>query len=144
MRSGSFRVFAGGVALSMLSGCMFTQWTDHAYFGSPQDPPIHAEQEWAGVVILPVAIVGDVITAPFQVIALLIAKDYGIYSPPPRQRASLGIDAGEDAHGLRVAGIDADGNVTEIALTHEQQVKLAARLRDGTFDVAGAPLVALH
>lgn len=81
MRSVLVRSLVVSVALSALSGCAFTQWTDHAYFGSPQDPPVHTNREWVGAVILPAAVLGDIVTAPGQVIALMILGDDGIYAP---------------------------------------------------------------
>jgi len=116
---------------------MFVQWTDHAFIGSPSDPPTHADRQWAGAVILPLAIAGDIITAPGQLIALLVTGDYGIYARPNREVIIYQQESRlED--GLRVAGLDADGNVTEIRLSEQQRSELAARLEDGSFDVATA------
>jgi hypothetical protein len=137
MRSQWVRGLAASAALSMLSGCMFVQWTDHAFIGSPQDPPTHVNREWAGVAILPLALAGDIITAPFQAIAVLVRGDYGIYARP-HERVSLG----NDPDTLRVAGLRADGTMSEIALTADQRVALAARLQGRTFDVTAAPLLA--
>lgn len=137
MRSQFVQGLAASVALSMLSGCMFVQWTDHAFIGSPQDPPTHTNREWAAVAILPLAFVGDIITAPFQGIALLVRGDYGIYARP-HERISLGDNSGP----LRVAGLNADGTMTEISLTPDQRVALAARLEGKTFDVTAAPPLA--
>ncbi|MFN2426450.1 MAG: hypothetical protein ABR587_08395 [Candidatus Binatia bacterium] len=125
----------------MLSGCMFTQWTDHAFIGSPQDPPTHYDRQWAGAVILPAAIAGDILTAPFQLVALLIVGDYGIYARPNPRRVIYQSDAGSDP-AMRIAGVDAAGNVTELSLTPEQKTRLATRLQDGTFDVEGAARLA--
>jgi len=137
MRSQFVQGLAASVALSMLSGCMFVQWTDHAFIGSPQDPPTHTDRQWAGVAIIPFAIVGDIITAPFQGIALLVRGDYGIYARP-HERVSLG----DNPDTLRVAGLNSDGTMTEIALTSDQRIALAARLEGKSFDVTAAPPLA--
>ena len=126
MGSGMFRVIAVSAALSLTSGCMFTQWTDNAFFGVLEDPPTHHNREWVGVMVLPLAIVGDIVTAPGQVIALMITGDYGIYQGTDG-RISLNEDPSRE---LRVAGLDAEGRiVSEIALTPEQKLELAARIQ---------------
>lgn len=137
MRSHLVRGLAASVALSMLSGCMFVQWTDHAFIGSPQDPPTHTNREWAGVAILPLAFAGDIITAPFQAIALLVRGDYGIYARP-HERVTLG----NHPDRLRVAAVRADGTIAEISLTPEQRVALSARLQGNALAAAGNPAVA--
>lgn len=137
MRPQFVRGLAASVALSMLSGCMFVQWTDHAFMGSPQDPPTHVNRGWVGVAVFPLALAGDIITAPFQAIALLVRGDYGIYARP-HERVSLG----NNPDTLRIAGMNADGTMTEISLTPSQRVSLAARLEGKTFDVTSAPLLA--
>lgn len=81
MRSFLIRGLVLPIALTALSGCAFTQWTDHAFIGAPTDPPTHPNREWAGAVLLPVAAVGDIVTAPAQLVALLISGDDGIYAP---------------------------------------------------------------
>jgi len=151
MRSSWLRCLAVPVAVSVLSGCAFTQWTDNAFIGSPDDPPTHANREWAGAVLLPLAITGDIIFAPVQVIVLLVTGDYGIYarSNAPLPKASL-LDA--DGNAVRVASattvdelsravaskahhgealaawsIDAQGNLAEYALSPQQQALLLAR-----------------
>ena len=107
MRSGMFRVFAVSAALSLTSGCMFTQWTDNAFFGVLEDPPTHHNREWVGVMVLPLAIAGDIVTAPAQVIALMITGDYGIYQGTDG-RISLHEDPARE---MRVAGLDAESRI---------------------------------
>jgi hypothetical protein len=125
MGSGMFRVLGVSAALSLTSGCMFTQWTDNAFFGVLEDPPSHYNREWVGVVVLPLAVAGDIITAPVQVIALMITGDYGIYQGNDG-RISLNEDPSRQ---MRVAGLDADGKVVaEIALTPDQKLELAGRI----------------
>lgn len=138
MRSRWFQGLALGAALSLTSGCMFMQWTDRAFLGSPNDPPTHHDREWIGAVVMPLAITGDIVTAPFQVIALMITGDFGIYHHPREQVRTI------DADGLRLAGVDADGHVTELELTPEQRRSLATRLQSGQFDLSTAPRLALR
>jgi hypothetical protein len=132
MRSGMFRVLAVSAALSLTSGCMFTQWTDNAFFGVREDPPTHYNREWVGIVVLPLAVTGDIVTAPFQVIALMITGDYGIYMGTDG-RMTLNEDPTRQ---MRVAGLDADGKVvSEIAVTEEQKLQLATRIQAGAGQV---------
>jgi hypothetical protein len=128
MRSGMFRVFAVSAALSLTSGCMFTQWTDNAFFGVLEDPPTHHNREWLGIMVLPLAFAGDIITAPAQAIALMITGDYGIYQGSDG-RISLNEDPSRE---MRVAALDADGKVvSELVLTPAQKLELAARIQSG-------------
>jgi hypothetical protein len=154
---GSFvlRSLAVPVLVSMLSGCVFTQWTDHAFFGSPDDPPTHANREWAGFAVLPLAVLGDIVTAPGQAIALLVMGDFGMYHGANYEkgrstkligtddvRMAMSKDAGEtmqreiDARLARGLGsdvvaltVDAEGRTTEIALTPAQKASLVERIR---------------
>lgn len=147
-------IVAVSVALSILSGCAFTQWTDHAFLGSPQDPPSHADREWAAAVILPFAVAGDLITAPVQLIVLLIRGDHGIYArrnaPAYDDRASLGeqqlrplagtadgqklvrevekrLSERGELPALTAWGLDGRGNLIEVSLTPGQRETLLAR-----------------
>lgn len=132
MRSGLFRGLTVAASLSVLSGCFFTQWTDRAFIGGPDDPPTHANRAWIGAVVLPLAVVGDIVTSPGQVIALMIVGDWDPYHRP---RQTVSPDSGGDyssidASSLRVAGLDAGNNVIDLALTDDQRIALAARLED--------------
>jgi hypothetical protein len=132
MRSRMIGVFAVSAALSLTSGCMFTQWTDNAFFGVLEDPPTHHNREWVGIMVLPLAVVGDIITAPGQVIALMVTGDYGIYQGTDG-RISLNEDPSKE---MRVAGLDANGKVvSEIALTAEQKLELATRIQSSQTEV---------
>jgi hypothetical protein len=154
MRSIVLRSLAVPMVVSMLSGCAFTQWTDNAFFGSPDDPPKHANREWAGIAVLPLAVIGDIITAPGQAIALLVMGDFGIYQGDNYRkgrstrlvgsdevRMAMSKDAGEtmqreiDARlarglgaGVVVMAVDGNGRTTEIALTAAQKHALAERI----------------
>lgn len=127
MRSVLLRALTVSTALSLTSGCMFTQWTDHAFFGVPEDPPTHMDRQWVGAIVLPLAIVGDIATFPGQVIALMVTGDWGIYRGD-EGRISLAPSE------MRVAGIDAEGRQTELSLTHEQKLAIAAVLESGGYD----------
>jgi hypothetical protein len=128
MGSGMFRVIAVSAALSLTSGCMFTQWTDNAFFGVLEDPPTHYNREWLGIMVLPLAVAGDIITAPAQAIALMITGDYGIYQGSDG-RISMNEDPSRE---MRVAALDADGKVvSELVLTPAQKLELAARIQSG-------------
>jgi hypothetical protein len=119
---------------------MFTQMTDHAFIGTYQQPPTHADREWVGAAVYPLAVVGDIITAPFQGIVLMIRGDYGIYATRDgRVTMQLG-----ESDSLRVASIDAAGHVTELALTDAQRGQLAERLRSGAFTPEATRQVALN
>lgn len=132
MRSGLIRGLTVAASLSVLSGCFFTQWTDRAFIGGLNDPPTHANRAWVGAVVLPLAVVGDIVTMPGQVIALMVVGDWDPYHKP-RQTvapASGGDYSSIDASSLRVAGLDAGNNILEMELTDDQRTALAARLED--------------
>ncbi len=76
----SLRILSVLATLSGLSGCAFTQWTDHAFLGTPECPPRHANRTWAFVLAAPPAIVGDIITAPIQAVMLASGGDFSIYA----------------------------------------------------------------
>ncbi|HEY2773002.1 MAG TPA: hypothetical protein VGK20_02995 [Candidatus Binatia bacterium] len=143
MRSFLVRGLVLPVVLSLVAGCAFTEWTDHGYFGSPADPPSHPNREWAGLVLMPLAVAGDILTAPAQLIMLAVVGDYGLYSRRnmPRSTAALETD-----HATRVAsergdllqpasgqssrmvavGVDRTGKRREVALTAPQAERLLA------------------
>lgn len=142
---------AVAVATSM-AGCAFTQWTDRYYFGTAGGPPVYENRTMTGVVILPFALIGDVITSPIQVILMAIMGDEWIYSKrtratfvssndealrsmEPAQREQLFARLEEAmvqaaAQGRRdvAFGIDAAGNVVEVPLTQEQAELISTRV----------------
>ena len=123
MSSRWIRGWAVAVALSVLSGCAFTQMTDQGFFGSPEDPPSHADREWAGVVILPFAMVGDIISSPVQLLVLLITGDYGIYRGLP-ERAAIA----PNRYASRLDGHDGGLAVPDQAAREELLSSVATRL----------------
>lgn len=129
MRSGLVRAITVCTALSLSSGCMFTQWTDHAFFGVPEDPPEHVDRQWVGAFVLPLAIAGDIVTFPGQVIALMVTGDWGIYRGD-EGRVSLAPSE------MRVAGLDAEGRQVEIQVSHEQKLAIAALIEAGGYDTS--------
>jgi len=148
MRSSFLRSLAVPVVLSVLSGCAFTQWTDRAFIGTPSDPPDHANRAWIGAVVLPAAIVGDILSAPVQVVMLMVMGDWSLYhrSRHTAYEQSASLLAGAEARFARLEGVDpkrmalgvdADGNVTEIAISADQHARLLARAE--TAATAAAP-----
>jgi uncharacterized iron-regulated membrane protein len=127
MRSGLVRALTVSVALSFTSGCMFTQWTDHAFFGVPEDPPEHVDRQWVGAVVLPLAVVGDIVTFPGQIIALMVTGDWSIYRG---DEGRISMAPSE----MRVAAVDAEGRRTEVALSHDQKLAIAAVIEAGAYD----------
>src|SRR5687768_11598525 len=90
MKKSTRRIATSGLAIAMavsVAGCAFTQWTDRYYFGTAGGPPVYEGRKVTGAVILPFAIVGDVITAPIQVILLAFMGDDWLYSK--RQRGTF-------------------------------------------------------
>jgi hypothetical protein len=67
------------MALHHLSGCAFSQWTEHYYFGDYLHKPVYANRVSTGVAILPFALVGDVVTAPIQLLLLVFKGDDFLY-----------------------------------------------------------------
>jgi hypothetical protein len=67
------------MALHHLSGCAFSQWTEHYYFGDAIHKPVYSNRVSTGVAILPFALVGDVVTAPIQLLLLVFKGDDFLY-----------------------------------------------------------------
>ena len=74
------RNLAAFSALSLLSGCAFTQWTDHAFLGTKDCPPTHPGRQWAFATIAPIAALGDLLTAPVQQWMLVAGDDDSLYT----------------------------------------------------------------
>ena len=133
------------------TGCAFTQWTDRYYFGTADGPPVYENRTMTGIVILPFAIVGDIISAPVQVLLLAVMGDQWLYSKRtrgtfvsandeklralgPEQREQLVAKleqamARAEAEGRKnvAFGIDAQGNVVEVKVTADQAREVTAR-----------------
>ena len=62
-----------------LPGCAFSQWTEHYYFGDYLHKPVYRDHVATGVAILPFALVGDVVTAPIQLLLLVFKGDDFLY-----------------------------------------------------------------
>jgi hypothetical protein len=84
MRSRWLRNVTASVALMALAGCAFTQWTERYFIGDAVKAPVHDNRIWTGAVILPFALIGDIITSPVQVILLVIFGDDWLYSKKTR------------------------------------------------------------
>jgi hypothetical protein len=67
------------MVLHHLSGCAFSQWTEHYYFGDYLHKPVYSNRVATGVAILPFALVGDVVTAPIQLLLLVFKGDDFLY-----------------------------------------------------------------
>ena len=67
------------VVAALLTSCAFTQWTEHGYFGTPGNRPVHENHVGTGIAILPFAIVADVVTLPVQAVLLIIMGDDFLY-----------------------------------------------------------------
>jgi hypothetical protein len=169
MRSRWLRTLTVSVALTALAGCAFTQWTERYFIGDAVKDPVHDNRIWTGAVILPFALIGDIITAPVQVVLLVIFGDDWLYSTKTRgsgtvASAQLGekdtayamvdketqdklrreveqrvADLPAGKSGLMAWGVGKDGKVVEVPLTPEQEQQLIARLDP---EVADAMLAA--
>lgn len=141
MRTLQLRLCAVAAAASVASGCAFTQMTDRSFFGSPDAPPMHADRQWVGAFVLPLAAAGDIVTGPFQFIVLLIGGDDALYMKDPRGFTMLQSDGSD----LRLAtaglldegtvakatpgvwGIDAAGRLVPVEIDEAGRVALMAR-----------------
>jgi hypothetical protein len=142
---------------SMLAGCAFTQWTEHYFFGSGSRKPVYQNRFATGVVILPFALAGDIVTSPIQGLLMVIFGDDFLYkksnmayaqAPARASSAALAsLDALEqqkvwalaDAHlsaldreggnGPTVFAIGEHGELREVELTPAQREALLARVQ---------------
>lgn len=89
MRSRWLRNVTVSVALMALAGCAFTQWTERYFIGDAVKEPVHDNRLWTGAVILPFALIGDIITAPVQVVLLVIFGDDWLYSKKTRGSGTI-------------------------------------------------------
>lgn len=89
MRSRWLRNLTVSVALMALAGCAFTQWTERYFIGDAVKEPVHDNRIWTGAVILPFALIGDIITAPVQVVLLVIFGDDWLYSKKTRSSGTI-------------------------------------------------------
>jgi hypothetical protein len=89
MRSRWLRNVTVSVALMALAGCAFTQWTERYFIGDAVKDPVHDNRIWTGAVILPFALIGDIITAPVQVVLLVIFGDDWLYSKKTRNSGTM-------------------------------------------------------
>ncbi len=124
------------------SGCAFTRWTDRAYLGTTGGAPNHEGRLVTGLVLVPFAIAGDVVTFPIQALVLIIGGDDAL-KPSERPRRDLGaaVDARararlEAIRGQMTArgdppslyGIDGAGDVVPLDLSRERVDGIVARV----------------
>jgi hypothetical protein len=93
MRSRWLRNVTASVAMFALAGCAFTQWTERYFIGDAVKAPVHDNRIWTGAVILPFALLGDIITAPVQVVLLVIFGDDWLYSKKTRATGTMSASA---------------------------------------------------
>ena len=126
------------------SGCAFTRWTDRAYLGTTGGAPNHEGRLVTGLFLVPLAVVGDVVTFPVQALVLVIAGDDAL-KPSERPRRDLGaaVDARtlarlEAIRGQMTArgappslyGIDRAGGVVPVELSRERVDGIVARVSE--------------
>lgn len=123
MRSKWMRNTVASVALLALGGCAFTQWTERYFIGDAIRAPVHENRIWTGAVILPFALVGDIVTAPIQVILLVIFGDEWLYSKKQRAVSDTGKQAAllDDAD-QKLAMVD---KATQDKLRQEVETRLS-------------------
>ena len=123
MRAKWLRNLTVAVSLSALAGCAFTQWTERYFIGDAVKAPVHENRLWTGAVILPFALVGDVITAPVQVILLVIFGDDWLYSKRTRGSGTVGATAQVlSEHDQQIAMVD---QATQDKLRREVEARLS-------------------
>jgi hypothetical protein len=139
------RVLVMCALVSSTAGCALTRWTDRSFLGTTGGDPRHRRRVLTGIVLVPFAIVGDVVTAPLQVIVLIIGGDDAL-SPkegPRRDLGSLDERARTDLRAVHVAmtarcsppalyGVDHAGNVLSLAVSQDRVDRALAWVdRDG-------------
>jgi len=166
MRNG-LKTIAFTTCLAMalhLSGCAFSQWTEHYYFGDYNHKPVHQNHVATGVAILPFALVGDVVTAPVQLLLLVFKGDDFLYRKStvvsrdfftnretksgaalaeltPSQRSELEATVASQMDGLDGAsqtiaavGVMANGTVRQVSLSTEEIEQLKERVEPGQIE----------
>ena len=129
MRSRWLRNVTVSVALMALAGCAFTQWTERYFIGDAVKAPVNDNRIWTGAVILPFALVGDIITAPVQIVLLVIFGDDWLYSK--KTRASGTITASAAALGDKDQALAMVDQATQDKLRLEVERRVSA-LPQGT------------
>jgi hypothetical protein len=132
-------IIAAALALGS-SGCALTRWTDRQFLGTTGGAPVHEGRMVTGLILVPVALVGDLVTFPVQAVVLVVAGDDALLPPPKRRPADFGraVDARALASlqaiqtqmtgpSARVYGVDAEGHVLPLALDRERVETLVAR-----------------
>ena len=141
-----------GVALG---GCVFTQWTDRYFLGTTGRKPVYEHRVITGAIIIPFALIGDVVTAPLQALILMFAGDNFLYSTrgegglemtslePRSSQTGVASRTPEEARWLEeahawaqqhpqlsdttVLGVSTEGNLVVVPVTAEQMLQLRAR-----------------
>jgi hypothetical protein len=121
-------------------GCALTRWTDRQFLGTAGGAPVHEGRMVTGLFLVPIALVGDVVSFPVQAVVLVVAGDDALLPPPKRRPADFGraVDARALASlqaiqtqmsgpGARVYGVDATGQVVPLVLGRERVERLVAR-----------------
>lgn len=72
-------VLWSALACGSITGCAFSQWTEHAYFGDYLNKPVYENRKATGIAIMPFAMVADLATLPIQGILLIIKGDQFLY-----------------------------------------------------------------
>jgi len=144
-----------------LPGCAFSQWTEHYYFGDYLHKPVYRDHVATGVAILPFALVGDVVTAPVQLLLLVFKGDDFLYRKSsvvsrdfftsretnpsaalaeltPGQRSEVEATVASQMDGLDgssltvgAVGVMMDGSVQQVSLSSEQMKQLEERVEPG-------------
>jgi hypothetical protein len=122
------------------SGCALTRWTDRQFLGTTGGTPVHEGRMVTGLFLVPLALVGDVVSFPVQAVVLVVAGDDVLLPPAKRRPADFGraVDARamarlEAIHGqmsgpsARVYGVDPEGHVVPLALRPDRIESLVAQ-----------------
>jgi len=141
MTAAKIRMVTALTALALgSSGCVFTRWTDRQFLGTTGGTPLHEGRTVTGLVLVPLALVGDLVTFPVQAVVLVFAGDDALLPPPKRRPADFAravdaralarlqaIQAQMSGPVARVYGVDADGRVVPLPLGTERVETLVAR-----------------
>ncbi len=76
----TFRLaLSSALAFGWITGCAFSQWTEHYYFGDYLHKPVYENRIATGIAIMPFAMVGDLVSFPVQAVLLIIKGDGFLY-----------------------------------------------------------------
>lgn len=148
------KLCAAALSVSLLAGCALTRMVDHAFLGAATGRPKYENRIYTGLVLLPFAVVMDLVTMPAQLVALAVLGDDSLgptrrdylaperltpaevdpalagLSPELREKAVAELRTRLERGALRpgtALALDTDGQWHELELDEEARAQLLSR-----------------